>query len=472
MSGKEGKSYQGCHDSRQQGVPRLSELRYVLVFGQEIRNLGKVDEKQILQLLTKIRYEIEKDRQASSAAKRVGLPQLQTSFRKGHMKKGAVVDFIKFSSNLGLLRRPEPFEGYVPDPTLLEIGERYHSGRVDEAKKLILDTIIRSGCYRLFDPSRFLLPIRNSSIDTVIPFKIVKEFVNGMKHKTRKYLEPIQIGKEEGTGYKNDYRLIYEVLQTNPVRLDVMLDWGSFFKMLNFFWPEFKKPKYERRNSETIFVPNKGFYLCKIVVSCAELLSLEKIIREENAVARDEIQRKLGLTSYATTCVLYSGLRLDMISMKDNNEFSTKKEIKNLGTLINEASRMGVTIVSDGGQYRGLVQTSNSLLEPAHTLLLMERDWSLSKFFQTLTSQYRGLVKGETVLYAPVFRLRESVCRVLRMHDDTFDRYLTMCIRSKDFLGRILLGIQSPEMRHKLRARGLEKAFILSGKSYYQIKVK
>lgn len=450
MSGKEGKSFQDSHDSGQHGVPRLSELRYVLDFGKEARYLEKVDERQILQILTKVRYEIEKERQASSAAKRVGLPELQTSFRKGHMKKGAVVDFIKFSSNLGLLRRPGSIEEYVPDARLKAIGERYHSSSVDEAKKLLLDTIIRSGCYRLFDPSCFLLPVRDSSIDTVTPFKIVREVINGKKLRKRESLKPIQIEREEGTGYKNDYRLIYEILQTNPVRLDVMLDWGSFFRMLNFFWPEFKKPKYERRNNETLFVPNKGFYLCKIVVSCAELLSLEKILSEENTVTRDQIQRKLGLTSYATTCVLYSSLKLDMISMMGNNEFSTKKEIKTLGTLINEASRIGAMIVSDGAQYRGLVETPNPLLEPTHTFLLMERDWSLSKFFRTLTSQYRDLVNDETVLYAPVFRLRESVCRVLRMHDDTFDRYLVMCIRSKDFLGRISLGIQSPEMRRRL----------------------
>jgi hypothetical protein len=242
--------------------------------------------------------------------------------------------------------------------------------------------------------------------------------------------------------------------------------------MLNFFWPGFKKPKYERKKSETLFIPNKGFYLCKIVVFCAELLNLEQILSKESTVTRDVIQQKLGLTSYAVTCVLYAGLRLDMISMKDNNEFSIRKKVNALSTLINEASRIGATIVSDGEQYRGLVKTPSPQLEPVHTLLLLEREWSLGKFFQTLVSQYRDLVKGETVLYAPVFRLRENVCRVLRIHDETFDKYLTMCIRSKEFLGRISLGILSPEMRHKLRARGLEKAFILSGKSYYQIKVK
>jgi len=452
-------------------IPRFSELRYVIEFCEQTRNLEKVNQNDIFRALTKTRYKIDRERQAYSAIKRVGLPVLESKFRKGYLKEGVVVDFIKFGLNLGLLRQSETPREFILSTSLKKIGEASHLNNTAEAKIFILDRIICSGSYRLFDPTRFLMPIRNQVIESVIPFRVVKEQSN-KKKKRIEPLEPIPIAEEEGTGYKNDHRLIYDVLQTNPIRLDVMLNWGSFFGLLNFFWPDFEKPKYEKRKNESLFIPNKGFYLSKIIVSCAELLKLNEILSQENVLERDEIGRRLGLTRYATTCVLYAGLRLDMVSRQKNDEISIEKRIDDLKSLVNEATRIGAIIVSDGEAYRGLVDSPDLPLETNHTVLLFEREWSLPKFFQALKDQYYSLVKGETVLYAPIFRLRGNVCKALRMHDETFDRYLRLCVKSKDFSSNISLGVLSPEMRQRLGARGLEKAFILSGTSYSQIKVR
>lgn len=466
-------------------VVRVSELDYFLEISRYATDRGKLTKKTIFEILTEKRIDLEKKRPITSS-KRFGLPTLEGKIKRGYLTEGAIKDTVKLCLDWNILT-PSATEKdvYLPTKDCIEIGEFVQKNEINNAQLKLLDVIIKSGMDRLFDPQNFLLNMRNSVLESVTPYITVskKEEILGKVKREKKIipLSSITVPREEGIAY-NDYRFTFDVMHTNPVSLSVILDWGSFFKLVNFFSPQFDVKTMVRQVKDKLEItpdkgwkitgtyPTKGAYLCKIIVSFAELAKLITFLTASGKTReRKALREKLKLTSYVETCLIYTAQKLGLISV-EGDIIKVNKHIVNFHQLLDLALKSDCLILSDGENVRGIIKSSEEDLDPRTTYIITEPEWALETFLRALWVHYYELVEGKTFLYAPIPRIRERVCRDLRIHDDAFDEYLNKCRLA--FSNFVSLSLGSAEIKSRLKIKKFEKAFMLHGRSYYLIKVK
>jgi len=175
------------------------------------------------------------------------------------------------------------------------------------------------------------------------------------------------------------------------------------------------------------------------------------------------------VTNYVETCLLYIAQKLDLIKFKDGR-VEINKNVADFEHLVNLALKARCLVLSDGELVRGVVRSYSKDLDPGTTYAISEPEWDLKTFLKALWMRYYELVEGKTFLYASIPRLREKVCKDLRIHDDVFDDYLNKC--RLEYPDYISLSLGSAEIKSRLKIKRLEKAFMLYGRSYYLIKVK
>jgi hypothetical protein len=469
-------------------VGRVSTLEYFLNICQFAHKSGRIRKTDISDIVIHTRKELEKKRPISSLA-RISIPRLESKIRSNrYLAEGAIKDTIKLCLDWRLLESATSEKDvYFPTTDCAEIGTFMQKSERDHAKLKLLDVIIKSGMDRLFDPQNFFLKIRNNTLREIKPFVIVskKPETNGNrkeKIETRKIqLAPIPVPEEEGKAC-DDYRFIYEIMHTNPVSFPVILDWGYFFRFVNFFSMnidirkevEQLRKKVSAETEEPIrfgsTYPTKGVYLCKILVSFQELMNLMVLMTSQKRVQkREQIKNTFGVTSYIGTCMIYAAQRLGLISLEGDDIKLSKPMIK-FHDLLDLALKRGHLVLSDGEGTRGIISSVVADLDPKTTYLVLESEWSLESFLKALWANYYELVQGKTFLYASIFGIRERVCQDLRIHNDVFDEYLEKC--RSTYPSFISLSLGSAEIRGTLKAKRFEKAFMVHDRSYYLIKVK
>lgn len=460
-------------------VSRVSELDYFMEICRIGLKLKQLTKKDISDAIIKKRLEIERKRPIDSSM-RVSLPTLESKIRGGHLREGAIKDTIKLCLKWNLLvPTPTNKEVYTPTNGCIRIGECVERNDLNAAKIELLDTIIKSGSEKLFDPQNFLLKIRNSVTTSVIPFVTLSR-KGDKREKKIIHLPQIAVPQDEGLVY-NDYSFIYEVLNTNPVSLSVIFDWGDYFRLINFAYPEIDlKGMVKQVNDEiqkqgsgwkvTGVYPTRVVYLCKIIVKFEELINLMHCLNAYGGGCDvNMLKDELKVTNYVKTCLLYIAQKLDLIKFKDGR-VEINKNVADFEHLVNLALKARCLVLSDGELVRGVVRSYSKDLDPGTTYAISEPEWDLKTFLKALWMRYYELVEGKTFLYASIPRLREKVCKDLRIHDDVFDDYLNKC--RLEYPDYISLSLGSAEIKSRLKIKRLEKAFMLYGRSYYLIKVK
>ena len=458
-------------------VSRVSELDYFLEICRSALKLKQLTKKDISEAIIKKRLELERTRPIYSST-RVSLPVLEGRISRGYLREGAIKDTIKLCLKWNLLTSAQMKDTYTPTNDCVRIGEYLDKNDLNAAKLELFSTIIKSGSERLFDPQNFLLKIRNSTVTSVIPFVTLSRKSNGKEKKIIK-LPPIAVQECEGMAY-NDYAFTYDVLNTNPVSLSVIFDWGDYFRLINITYPEIDLKDIIRQVKDfqekepgwkiTGVYPTKGAYLCKIIVSFDELINLMHCLNAHGrACDVDIIKDELKITNYVNTCLIYTAQKLGLVKIRDN-KVEADKYVTDFERLFDLTLNAQCLILSDGELTRGIVRSYTQGLDPRTTYIVSEPEWSLKTFLKALWVRYYELVEGKTFLYASIPRLREKVCKDLRIHNEVFDEYLNRC--RLEYPDYISLSLGSAEIKSRLKIKRLEKAFMLHGRSYYLIKVK
>jgi len=425
-------------------VVRVSELDYFLEICKQTHSVSVLTADDVAEIVVRKRVKIEKERPAVSST-RLYLPTLEKKIAQDYLRKGAVKDVLKLCTSWNLLVTG-PNGKFEPSPICREIGAFVSDEEIASAKNKLFHAIIASGMDRLFDPSRFLLKIRDNVVQDVIAVDRDRQHIR------------LKVPSEEGVAY-DDERFVRDIMHTNPVSFTVICDWAYFFNLLNFFIPTFEK---------TVKRPTKGIYPTKIIVSLKEVNDLIKLLSaEHHPIPKNLLIAQLGLTGYVGTCLVYIAEKLGLV-IEENDNISIVRRISDLSELIRLATGRGITVISDG-KIRGIINKFDKELENDTTYLILEPQWPLEDFLETLWECYYDLVDGKTFLFASIFRLRETVCKILRIHDDDFDEYVSRALVK--YPSRLHLGLGSAETKHRLKARRFQKPFNIHGRSYYVVKV-
>ena len=443
-------------------VTGISHIDYILPIAAYARGRNQISESEILQIVRKEAVKREKQKALFAGKFWIDYEKKLRSekrFLKGITNSLILAmrkwQLIKDTDMKGLFRIGEPLVDLSKLDTTTNNGSRH-------AKLLLYNSVLQSGKESLFNPSSFLISIRDNAVSKIHALcstnggRITKE---------------LEIPYVEGRAY-NDHYFVYTKLGTNFRSFDIMRDWGYLFGFLN----DYDTISTAVEKGEKILYPKYEVYLTKVVSSLHEKIQVLKHLHSLNTpLAVDDFQNILGMNKYAVVCVIHNLKFLDLVSYEKERAFlderarntisGMQRNTELLSFLCKEIIRKGALLVSDDPRRRGVLANFNDL-DPEHAFMFADPSWEMSDFEKALKEAYVSLTGGKTYRYTWIPILRQKVCRKLRIHNDTFDSLLS------------LLFEQKPEMIEFSKAAGdvtrrmlrrFKKPFKLRGRTYRMI---
>ena len=445
-------------------VSRFSSLRYILQIGADSISKKELTTDDVLQSIVKTRKEIELER-IGHPFTRVSLSHAeQESYWKKKYIRRRADETYKILEKWNLIDE----NGRVTE-TLEKIGQAYNeyrlSGRennLELAKKLLLNAILSCGKEEPFNPSRFLMKIRDCSLHELL--------IKGRIDQKEIVTKTIQVD-EEGIAYATR-TFINQVANTNPVTFEVLRDWGKFFELTNWFQVRLKGLTNFR-----VISPKFGIYLTRSVCTLRELLFAALFIKNEGPTSNEELsfhlseslERKYNL--YTIRSILYALDFLGLVTQQSGKYVFTGSTKINSVNLIEKTLKKDCLILSEGNR-KGVIFKHNkdfSDIDENKVFLLFKPRINLKTFYKVMETTFSSLLVHATqhFVYIPV--LREETCKALRVSDRVFDNLLTECAR--EYYEKIEF-VRAPQRFGLKKEAKFGRPIILNEVPYYLIRIK
>lgn len=386
-------------------VPRLSKLQYCLELAKKCLEKGflKIERRIIegrLYEVPKDAYEVifeyrkeEEDLRAILAHRYVS-PEKRKRTTRGKYLLGIASELVATLHRWKLLYKVgnvyECSEGFR------QMGRKNRQ----EAKRILLRKVL------IHEPlfSRLLLTLRDSSLHE--------------DHET-----------EFGATYCNE--IFMSSLDTNPVSLDVLCDWGEFFDL-----------SYDYKIEIDHNVRRKLILTC-LVATVDDIL--ESLAAFPTVFEKATVLDMTKWPVFRMESVLHFLIRLGIIEKVGNKYHQVTGDIFNSKQLIDLAKKERVLLVEKGRQ----------------SLLIEENRVDLESFKEAVLKCYRRVLAGVDV-YAPIAvsidELRSETCRELRISREIFDRlFIKLYQQYKEYI--FLVGAS-----RAIRREVAKRQHVVSGK--------
>jgi len=338
---------------------------------------------------------------------------------------------------------------------ILLMGELLEKKQDIDARRILLNSILRSNKELPFHPSNILINIRNSGPEHKIKmvFSGITEKVeqNGRRKRKSITLEEMSMEipfiTESGVALDDGF-FVKEKLQTNFRAFDVMRDWGVFFELLDYrslepgtmnnLLSKYASPNYfdelaKKYGCKSVHIerPKQMVYLTVRIASLSELMD----------VHRDELN-KPNLNDFAQRCIKEI---LSELNLTTHEEISAEK-------IIESGLRRGISFVSDGPNVYGFIEKESlNLINPYRTYALMHPKVTLEDFKTCVEKIHDKLSNGRPSVPVWVGDLAELVCAELRIPESLFEELLLkLKLAGKVFFHKAPMFIAGVKRRRRL----------------------
>lgn len=312
---------------------------------------------------------------------------------------------------------------------ILLIAELLEKKQDAAARRILLNSILRSNKELPFHPSNLLIKIRDSGPDHKIKMVFTGKLEKAAEKEQRKSKTLEEMSMEipfvtESGVALDDGSFVKEKLQTNFRAFDVMRDWGKFFELLdsrslepgamksllhkyapsNYLVDLAKKYGYKSVHIER---PKQMVYLTVRIASLSELMVAHS--NHSNEIG------KLNLKDFAQRCIK------EILSALD---FTPYEEIT-AEKIVDRGVERGIHFISDGPNIYGFVERNDlHSIDPQRTYALIHPKVTLDTFETCIKKNHDKLSNGRPMVPVWVGDLAELVCAELRIPESLFKELL------------------------------------------------
>lgn len=314
-------------------------------------------------------------------------------------------------------------DSYRPLEAFKEIGRLLRGGKEKEAKRRLYHYLLRSRREPLFDPGTFLLGLRNY---------------------------PNTLQDERTITYDKS---MVDFFGTNPVSMDVLLDWASFFGFVDHF--DFGK--------------RKVVYLTDSVATLKELVRLMVFRKEQPNLTPIDCVNKLaaemGLHRSASMSVLECAQRLGLFESEFEQHSSEEIEEK----ICESAKVRHGLVMSDLPETAGVVDRFNPQVHHAdRCYVILDRPVDTQDFHKVAYREYKRLATGLGD-YVWIHELRKAVSVAMLIRRKDFDEILLRLYQTLGPRSIQLLKMHSSVLASWKAVR--EEPLVFSGNVFHKIKI-
>lgn len=383
--------------------------------------------------------------------------------RKKSFLEGITGSLILAMRKWGLIEKIDRNESFKVLPILYKIGELYTAKRTKLAKIRLLDSILNSKKENPFEPFNFLMKIRNNVVDRI---EVVVK-----RGKNDRLIETFTVSELEGRAY-NDHLFVYKKLGTNFRSFDIMVDWGIFFELLYTYN---KTPLSKIDIEGTILYPKYEVFLTKVLCTLNEMVMFFDFIKNKGqGLEIEDFRDRFPYNKYVIVSILHNLKALDIIhyhkgKIEIPDSLRSIANSEKLGKIILRkiASKEGLLLI-DSPNEKGVYLQAITDFAPEYTIVAMDPQWKLSDFEKALRASYSRLTGGLSYRYMWIAKIKEEVCRELRIHGSTFDSYL--CKLAEERPGLIEFSKAAGDVTRRTLTK-FDKPFKFKGNIYRMMRI-